>query len=426
MQHKLSKFFNDSTRLALFEGVRGYVDKSMDVDAELGRLAAEYQLERVRRFDLGENAFGYSPLIRDYLADLRSGGGMEAQENSWFNAYPDRSHLGLKRRLGERFGVDPAWILVGAGLDALLDLITRVFLQHRDTFVAPAPSFYLFEEYSERMGAVPFFVPLSEEDGFRWNARTTQQFKEVVDKARPKLIWIANPNNPTGDFIQDMVLEELMDVASAYNAFIVIDEAYGEYTDPPEGVASAARFLGRYPNLLVLRTFSKMYGLAGLRLGYLMCASPEIHDGLRAHNHHFPVTQITTDLARVALEDEGFLEHSRQETRGNGRKIFAALQELGPLCAMPTRTSIFMLKHRWVPGPALMRAFEQRGILAASADLSGIEGKGYLRFTVRSAADNECLIRACRDICETIGDRRAVRRSAIDGPRRPLAVGESE
>jgi histidinol-phosphate aminotransferase len=390
--------FNTTTRRAMFDDVKGYVDKSRSPERMIERIRAEHHLDRVYRFDLGENADGFSPRIQEYLGQLRAEGRIDAQVSEWFNLYPDVNQTGLKRKLAERFGIPPQWILLGAGADSILDLIARVFLDHRDAYLMPIPSFFLFEAFSGRMGAIPFLLPLNEEDGFRWTERTTRQFKERVDQARPKLIWIANPNNPTGQLIPEGVLEELTEFASAHHAFIVIDEAYGEYTDPPGGVASAARLLHRHPNLMVLRTFSKQFGLAGLRLGYLMCSAKDIHAGLQVHNPNFAVTRVAADLARLALEDEGFLLRSGAATRRNTRQVFAALDPLQAFRAIPTRTCIFMLKHRGLTGPELQREFERKGIIASAVDISGIEGKGYLRFTVRDRADNEYLIRACQEI----------------------------
>jgi len=398
MHIKTHKFFNTTTRQAMFERVKGYVDKSVDVEVEIARIQDQYNLDQVYRFDLGENAEGYSPRITEYLRELRKDGKIDARLNEWLNSYPDRHYVALTKSLSDKFGIPPEWFLIGAGLDSILDLITRVFLDPRDNYLMPIPSFYLFEEYSERMGAIPYFLELREEDEFRWTAQTTQRFKELVDKFKPKLIWIANPNNPTGQFIQDMVLEDLMDYARTYNAFIVIDEAYGEYTDPPGEVLSAARFLDRYENLMVLRTFSKKYGLASLRIGYLMCSSPDILEGLQVHRHHFPVTQLSVDLAHIALEDEAFLNQSRIQNTANRKEVFDHLSTLTNFSAIPTRTNIFMLKHRIFSGAQLKEAFEQRGIIASGIDISGIKDKGYLRFTLRNQEDNRFLTKVCSEI----------------------------
>lgn len=393
MHIKTHKFFNTSTRQAMFENVKGYVDKSADIEGEIARIKARHGVDHVYRFDLGENAEGYSPRLRDYLDELRTDGGLAAH----LHRYPDRTHARLTSRLAEKYGVEPGWIVIGAGLDSILDLITRVFLDHRDFYLMPVPSFYLFEEYSERMGAVPIFLELKEEDQFRWTVHTTNAFKKLVDKFRPKLVWIANPNNPTGQFIQEMVLEDLIDYAGTYNTFVVIDEAYGEYTDRPGEVVSAAQFLKRHENLLVLRTFSKKYGLASLRIGYLMCSSPDILEGIQVHRHHFPVTQLSSDLALLALEDEAFLDRSRVRNALHRREVFDSLAALRQFSAIPSLSNVFMLNCPSL-GPGLQEALERRGIMASSIDISGIQGKGYLRFTLRSQEDNRFLCQACQEI----------------------------
>jgi len=395
---KTHKFFNAATRQAMFEKVLGYVDKSLDVEAELGRIRQEHRVQRIYRFDLGENAEGYSPRILQYLDALRGNGDIQARLGQWLNAYPDRSHAALKQALGRRYGIPPDWVMIGAGLDAILDMITRVFLDNGDAYLMPVPSFYLFENYAERMGAVPYFLPLREEDEFRWTAQTTQRFKELVDKFRPKLIWLATPNNPTGQFIHASVLEDLIDYASGYNAFVVVDEAYGEYTDPTGGVHSAAQFLERYRNLMVLRTFSKKYGLASLRIGYLMTSSTEIMEGLQIHRHHFPVTQFSADLALIALEDEDFLVESRNRLKGTRADVFERLGRLRNLALIPSKANIFMLRHRHLDGAAFSRALQRRGIVASPLAISGVRDRGFLRFTLRSPADNAWLCDACEAI----------------------------
>lgn len=398
MRLKTHKFFNTATRQAMFEKVKGYVDKAHDPDAEIEQILRDTGLPRVYRFDLGENAEGYSPRIQAYLSELRKDGTIDARLNDWLNVYPDRTHTQLRQRLGEKFSLPPEWILVGAGLDSILDLITRVFLDHRDFYVTPIPSFYLFEEYSERMGAIPYFLELDEAEGFRWTARTTQQFKRLVETFRPKLAWIANPNNPTGQHIHEAVLEDLIAFANTYNTFIVIDEAYGEYTDPPSGVHSAATFLHRYENLMVLRTFSKKYGLASLRIGYLMCASQDIHEGLQLHRHHFPVTQLSADLALIALEDEAFLDQSRAQNEANRREVFERLAALETFATVPSQSNIFMLRNRRLEGPALKEALARRGIVTSPLEISGLRDKGYLRLTLRNREDNRILCEACEAI----------------------------
>lgn len=403
MHVKTHKFFNAATRQAMFEHVKGYMDRTQDPEAEIGRIQRDYGHEQVFRFDLGENAEGYSPRIQDYLGELRKDGRINVRLNDWLNSYPDRHHTELKQLLGGKFGIPPEWCLIGAGLEAILDLITRVFLDPRDVYLMPIPGFYLFEEYSERMGAIPYFLELREEDDFRWTAHTSQRFKQLVDKFKPKLIWIANPNNPTGQFLHESVLEDLIDCASAYNAFVVVDEAYGEYTDPPGGVHSAAQFLERHKNLMVLRTFSKKYGLASLRIGYVMSSSPEIRDGLQVHRNNFPVTQLSVDLAKIAVEDEAFLDFSRAQTALTRKEVFERLASLRTFTTIPSLTNIFMMRNTRLPGPQLLAALHRRGIIAAPLEISGIRDRGYIRIALRNRADNLHLCAACEEIDRELG-----------------------
>ena len=397
---KTHKFFNTATRQAMFEQVKGYVDKSIDLGARIERIKREHGIERIYRFDLGENAEGYSPRIEQYLDGFRGSDGRIAPDRlvAWLSAYPDRDHTGLKRALSLRYGIPAEWVLIDAGLDSILDLITRVFLEHGDGFLMPTPSFYLFEEYSERMGAVPYFLPLLERDQYRWTEEVISQYRKLVARFQPKLVWLANPNNPTGQFIEPELLRELIDHACDYNAFVVIDEAYGEYTDPPGDVHSAARWLTRYENLLVLRTFSKKYGLASLRIGYAMCASPDIREGLQVHRHHFPVTQAALDLASIALEDRAFLEHSRARTLANRAEMFQRIGGLQSFALIPSQTNIFMLRNRQLDGAQFAAALERFGIIASPLEISGIKERGFLRFTLRSVEDNLHLCAALEEI----------------------------
>lgn len=392
MHTKIHKFFNAPTRQAMFEGVGSYLDASHDADpARLGPLGPA---NATYRFDLGENAEGYSPRIREYLTELAQDDFMRAR----FNHYPERNHTTLKLRIAEKFSIPPEWIVLGAGLDSILDLIARVFLEHRDIYLMPTPSFFLFEAISERMGAVPYFLDLKEEDAFRWTADTTRRFRRMVEKFRPKLIWIANPNNPTGHYLNDMTIEELVAFASSYNAFVVVDEAYGEYTDPPGEVLSAARLLARHPNLMVLRTFSKKYGLASLRVGYLMCAASRIREGLQVHQPPFPITQLSADLALIALEDDAFLQTTREQTLLNRKALFEQIQRMDRFTLIPSSTNIFMLRHKDMDGPTLRSELRRRGIIASPLEITGLEGKGYLRFCLRKREDNHRLCQALWDL----------------------------
>ena len=190
---KTNKSFNQFTRHALLEKVGGYVNKSKSLEEEIVRLKTRNNLNRIYRFDLGENVDGFSPMVNDFLENLYKNEILFSK----LHEYPDITHLTLRKRLGAIFNIPRQNIVISAGLDSILDLITRVFFEYKDVFLMPVPGFFLFESYSERMGATPVFLKLDEENNFRWTNNTIEEFKDLIIKFRPKIIWISNPNNPT-------------------------------------------------------------------------------------------------------------------------------------------------------------------------------------------------------------------------------------
>lgn len=401
MQIKTYKFFNQFTRQAMFEKVLGYVDQKSSVEFEIQRLKEVFNFEKIYRFDLGENPEGCSTAIKDFLIQKLPNDGLLERS---LTRYPDYTYSALREKVAERFQISKKWIIVSTGLGSIIDLITRVFFDRRDMFLMPIPSFYLFEEYSERMGAIPIFLELDEKDHFNWTAESTEKFKSLMAKFRPKIIWIANPNNPTGQFVDVDILKEVIEVARSYNSFVAVDEAYGEYIDGPDHVISAAQFVHQYDNLMVLRTFSKKYGLAGIRVGYMICSSKEIVEAMLTHRQPFPVTPFAVELAMIALGDQGFLNWTQETMEKNRQVLCDNLGKLSFFSFIPSRTSLLMIKNCCIRGTILSNLFKQRGIIVSDLNISGLSGKDYVRITVGKEEANDYLVNACREIEEKYGD----------------------
>jgi histidinol-phosphate aminotransferase len=392
---KAYKFFNQPTRQAMLEKVGGYVEKDQSIQEHVRQVQAQHQPERILRFDLGIGFDGYSPRIQDFLLATLQDGRMERM----LNEYPETTHAALRELLAQYFGISAQQVVLSAGLDSILDLITRVFFDPLDKYLMPIPAFYLFELYSERMGAVPIFLQLREENQFRWTHNTTAEFKELISRFHPKIAWLSNPSNPTGQVLPLRTIRELVDFAASYNTFVVVDEAYGEYTDDlPEG-SSAAGLLNDFENLMVLRTFSKGRGLAGIRLGYLMTSSAFIRDAIQQHRHAFPVSQLSYEVAKLSLEDEAFLHEVRLRTRSRVQSFFRRLETLGCFGHMPTLTSVFMLQNRHLSAGDLYHQFLKHGIFTSKLNISGLKANRFLRVTARSEEDNAYFVEVCRRIC---------------------------
>ena len=389
---KTVKSFNQFTRHALMEKVDGYVNKSKSLEEEIFRIKKENNLQKIYRFDLGENVDGFSPIVNDFIKILYNNKLLISK----LNQYPDVTHLNLRERLATIFKIPRQSIVISAGLDSILDLISRVFFEYKDHYLMPVPGFFLFESYSERMGASPIFLQLNEEDGFRWTNTIFENCKDLIVRFRPKIIWLSNPNNPTGQIIPDQMLEQIIDLANSYNVFVVVDEAYHEFIGDPAD--SAARFINKYTNLMVLRTYSKALGLAGIRLGYLMCNDSEIIEALLLHRHHFPVTRLSLNIAQLATKDIDFIRQTRLVTKKRSACLYHQLDTLITFRYIPSFTNIFMLRHRFFSASALDARFKKRGIITSHLNITGITKDNYLRVTIRTEEDNEYLFQICKEI----------------------------
>lgn len=389
---KTVKSFNQFTRHALLEKVEGYVSKSKSLEDEIYRIKKEYDLKKIYRFDLGENVDGFPPIVNEFVKILYTNKILISR----LNQYPDITHTSLRERLGAIFKVPRQNIVISAGLDSILDLISRVFFEYKDIYLMPVPGFFLFESYSERMGASPIFLQLNEEDDFKWTNAIFEKCKELIVRFRPKIIWLSNPNNPTGQMIPDDMLVQIIELADAYNIFVVVDEAYHEFIGDPSD--SAARFTYKYPNLMVLRTFSKAFGLAGIRLGYLICSDQDVIEALLLHRHHFPNTQLSLNIAQLATKDVDFIIKTRFTTHKRSDILFQNLEKLKTFKFIPSKTNIFMLKNKHLNASELDQRLKKKGIIASHLNITGIVKDDYLRITIRTEEDNEYLYQVCKEI----------------------------
>lgn len=393
---KTYKFFNQLTQQALLDHIEGYVDKSQSVSSEMIKLRSRFDIEKIYRFDLGENVDGFSPNIHNLYNN-------QFRDQNLFdklNEYPSITHRQLRQKISQLHGIPREQIVISTGLDSIIDLITRVFFEYNDLYAMSIPDFFLFENYSERMGAKPVFIQLNEEDNYAWTDKTVEQYKNSIIRFRPKIVWLSNPNNPSGQIIPSDMLLELISISHSYNVFIVIDEAYGEYN--PDNKNSAIKFIENYKNLMVLRTFSKAYGLAGIRLGYLMTSSKDIVRALLMHRHHFPATQIAQKFASVALDDQNFISRSLLNNFNRKRLLFHHLSELKTFKFIPSSTNIFMLKNDYLTDDKLNLLLKQKGIFTSLLKINGILNKNYLRLTIRTDDDNDFLYQKCYEIEQEI------------------------
>ena len=249
-----------------------------------------------------ENPLGPSPAA---LAALRGALGS-------VNRYPDGASFELRRKLAGRLGVAPQQLVFGCGSDELLELVAKAFLGPGDEAVYAWPSFAMYPIVVRGSGATPVQVPLDGALAHDLDAMA----KEVGERTR--VVVVCNPNNPTGTSVGAEAFDRFAGRLPA-DVVLVVDEAYVEYARRPD-FPDALAWVARRPGTLVLRTFSKVYGLAGLRVGYALAAAG-VADLMNRVRQPFNVNSVALAAATAALEDSAFVRESFELNRSGMRQL---------------------------------------------------------------------------------------------------------
>ena len=239
--------------------------------------------------------------------------------------YPVEELLALKASYADYAGVEPTQLMVGSGSDELLAILSQAILDTEDHVVAPAPDFSMYGIYTQ-IARGHFTQP--DEQGLRY-----ETLAEVIRTTEPKLVLISNPNNPTGKM---WTLDELTDIATRV-PYLVVDEAYIDFTMKDSFVSR----LSEYPNVIILRTLSKAFGLANLRIGF-MIASEEIIEQIDRFRSPFNVSGLSAAVANVVLRDETYIQESIQFHTAQREKLTELLRPIGEI--LPSRANFIYVK----------------------------------------------------------------------------------
>jgi len=247
--------------------------------------------------------------------------------------YPDGAGFELKGVLSRVFGVKPENLVLGNGSNDVLELAARAFLTRDDSAIYSRHGFMVYPLAIQAIGAKAIEVPTRGYD---------TDLAAVLAAIRPdtKMIFVANPNNPTGTFTPWNELRDFISRVPA-NVLVVVDEAYGEYL-PPELASPAVSWVAQFPNVVLSRTLSKAYGLAGLRVGYGV-ASPEVADVMNRVRQPFNVNHLAMVAATAAIEDHDFIAKSRANNAAGLAQLEAGFQRLG-LEYIPSRANFITVR----------------------------------------------------------------------------------
>jgi histidinol-phosphate aminotransferase len=298
--------------------------------------------------------------------------------------YPDGSCYYLREKLAKKFGLPMSRVIVGNGSDEIIELVIYTFVCADEEVIVPTPSFLLYEKVVQGFGGKIVAVPLTD---FRVDLQAIR--KAVTTKT--KIIFINNPNNPTGTAVKKDELSRFLGSLSS-DVLVVLDEAYIEFATDP-GIESAVELLEAYPLLVVLRTFSKAYGLAGLRVGYGF-ASEMLIDGMNRIRQPFNTNYLAQIGALAALDDDKFVEKTLTVVRDGLQFLYSQLDRIG-LEYSTTQTNFFLIKTPLGANETYRRMLRE-GVIVRPMESFGL--KDYIRINVGLPEENKQFVEALERI----------------------------
>ncbi len=355
---------------AFLESFRAYEWEPSDAEIA-GRVGLD--VSSIRRFDLNTSPYRPMRWLRRVAAEL---------EGLAVNRYPDTSYLALRRGLSRYLGVGEDCFVVANGADEAFDIIVKTFLDPGCEALVSSPSYSMYRIVCEVIGAEVVYVPRKED------------FSDDIDglikalSGRSRVVFLCSPNNPTGNLVDR---SSLIRILNAIDAAVVVDESYQEYS----GV-SFVELTERYSNLMVVRTFSKAFGLAGARLGYIVACE----DTVRLLNKVRPpnsVDVITLRLAELALEDVEWVKAKVRATLAERDRLMRELSKLGGVRVYPSAANFFLLEFLEKSRDEVYDALLRRGLV-----LRKLEGHPILERCLRVSTglpeDNDVLLKALGEI----------------------------
>lgn len=347
----------------------------------ISELRLEHGLDEIAKLNWNEDLFGPLPGALDAVTD--------ELVNAWM--YPEQAYSDLRESVADWLDISPETIVPAHGIQALIAAVAHAFIREDDAVVVPQPTYGLYAQVSAGAGARIVRVPNRD---FRLDLPA---LAEAARRESARLVWICDPNNPTGLLIGPGEWEEFV-AALGPETVAVVDEAYREYADPERRVARERGIVAGQP-VVALRTFSKIFGLAGLRLGYAV-AHPELAPFLDVVQEPFNVNRAALAAGRACLANPERIEQRRREAVA-ARELLARLLAEAGITSLPSEAN-FLLVDVDGDADAIASELVVRGFLLRSGSEFGLDGR--LRITI---GPPELMARVARELIEV---RELVRR----------------
>jgi histidinol-phosphate aminotransferase len=344
----------------------------------LEELEREYGIRDSIKLASNENPFG--PGQRALEAIART-----ARE---IGLYPDGSGFKLKQALAKKHGCNTNSITLGNGSNDVLVLIAEAFLSPQSEAVYSQYTFAVYPIAVQATGATARIAPANPAGHAMPLGHDLAAMAKLINE-RTRLVFVANPNNPTGTWVSAAALKKFV-AGVPEQTLVVVDEAYIEYVSTPD-FPDASRWLGEFPNLIVTRTFSKVYGLAGLRVGYAL-SHPSVADMLNRVRQPFNVNTIALAAALAALDDSEHLQRSVATNRAGMAQLQAGFDALG-VRHLPSAGNFVMIDCGR-PAPAVYEAMLRQGVIVRPVGNYGLPN--HLRITIGTREQNERMLAALK------------------------------
>lgn len=336
----------------------------------LEEVKRELGLEKVIKLASNENPFGCSPKVWEALSQIKDN----------FHLYPEDNAPVLRQKLAEHLEIDERRLIFGNGSDEVVQMIARAYLELGTESVMAVPTFPRYETSTRIEGAIPVEVPLK-----NGTHDLEAMFEVITEKTR--LVWICNPNNPTGTFVNHESLVSFLDRLPDH-VMAIVDEAYIEYVTD-SSFPDTLSLLDYNPNIIILRTFSKIYGLASFRAGYGI-AHPDVIDNLSRVREPFNLNRLAQAATSAALDDQTFVTYCRNQNRLGIDQITKQLDKLG-IIYYPSQANFLLIDINHDSDEAFQFLL-QRGVIVRSGKALGFPS--YLRVTIGNKEENEQFLAA--------------------------------
>jgi len=326
------------------------------------------KIKSIIKLSANESALGVSSKVKRVLNN----------KNLILSKYPDSKSKVLRKEISKKFNCDFNKIICGAGSDEIIQMICQLYLKPSDEVIVPQYSFLMYRIYAQIIGAKVIF---SKEKNFK--VSVSEIVKNVSKKT--KVVFVANPNNPTGTYLSKLELIELRKKLRK-NILLVLDDAYFEYMKNKDYKSSLDLFKNK-DNVMIIRTFSKIYGLASLRIGWGH-ASKKIIDAMNLIKPPFNVNQLAQTAATEALKDKNFVNQSVKHNTIEANKLKNTLEKLNIFSNEVTANFLLLNFDKCkFSAKYVFNKLQSKGILLRSTE-DGYNIKNKLRLTIGSKKEN--------------------------------------